>query len=141
MDHESYRPKRVGMVCRKDAFAHEPRRDRYVETLGETNQRFSSVITHGAVSREENRSFRCSENFGGPGNLSRGGRGIAHYIDFERMMPRRHGHFFDILGEGEVDGPWTLGLRKLEGLPNHLRHSLRSRDQLSPFCDRFEHAD
>src|SRR5205807_1106618 len=129
------------MVVRKDTFAHERRRDRYVEALGETNQRFSSVITDGAVSREENRSFRCSENFGSPGNLSGRRRGIAHYIDFERMMPRRHGHFFDILWEGEVDSTRTLSLRHLERFPNHLGHSLWSRDQLSPFCNRFEHAD
>src|SRR6266487_706210 len=99
------------------------------------------MIAHGTVSREENGSFRCSENFGGPGNLGRRGRGVAHYVDFEWMMSLRHGHFFDILGEGEVDGAGTLGLRELEGLPDHLRHSLRSRNQLSPLCDRLEHAD
>src|SRR5207249_2354551 len=141
VDHESNRTKRVGVVVRKDTLAHERRRDRYAETLGETNERFTCVITHSTVSREHNRSLRRSKNFGGTRYLSRRGRCITHYIDLERMMPRGHGHFFDIFWQCKIDGAGTLGLRELERFPNHLRHSFRSRDQLSPLCNGLEHAD
>src|SRR5438094_7023090 len=128
VDHESYRTERVRMVVGKDSLAHEGRCDGDVETLGKANQRFSSMITDCSVSREENGSLRHSKNFGGTRYLSRRGRCITHDIDLERMMSRRHGHFFDIFRQCQIDSDGTLGLRKLERFPNHLWHSFRSRD-------------
>src|SRR5438552_4758164 len=110
MNHESYRTERVRMVVRKDSLAHEGRCDGDVETLGETNQRFSSMIADSAVSREENGSLRHSKNFGGTRYLSWRRRGITHHIDLERMMPRGHGHFFDIFWQCKIDGTGTFCL-------------------------------
>src|SRR5438552_165605 len=141
MNHESYRTERVRMVVRKDSFAHERRGDGDVKTLGETNQRFAGVIAHGPVSRNQDGALRSLQNLRCTRYLSWRRRGIAHDVDLERTMPRRHGHFFDVFWQCKIDGARTFSLRKLERLPNHLRHSFRSRDEFSPLCDRLEHAD
>src|SRR5438094_4326883 len=128
------------MVVRKDSLAHERLGDGDAKTLGETNYRFAGVIAHGAVSRKQDGALRGLQNLRGTRYLSRRRRCITHDIDLEWMMPRRHGHFFYIFWQCQIDGARTFGLRKLERLPNHLRHSFRSRDEFSPFRARLEHA-
>src|SRR5438309_1726454 len=116
------------MVVRKDSLAHERRGDGDVKTLGETNQRFASVTAHCAVSCKQDGALRSLQYFRGTRYLSRRRRGITHHIDLQWTMTRGHRHFFDIFRQSKINGAWTLGLRKLERLPNHLRHSFRSRD-------------
>src|SRR6266568_3695140 len=129
------------MVVRNDSLAHERRGDGDAKTLGETNQRFARVIAHGTVSRQQDGALRSLQNLRCTRYLSWRRRGITHHVDLQWTMTRGHGHFFDILWQCEIDGAGTLGLRQLERLPNHLRHSLRPRDEFSPLCDGLEHAD
>src|SRR5262249_55013018 len=141
MAHEADRTECERMVVGHDALTVERCRHGNEERLGESTDRLGRTAARSAVAGQHDRITCGAQNLCGTLQLGDRWIGGPRDVDGQRVESLRSGGVLDILRYCEIDRSGSLGLRELEGLPDHFRHGLWSRYKCGPLRRRCEHRD
>jgi hypothetical protein len=137
--HEAHHTQSIGVGVGQRSLGLEGGRHRKIEGLGESPQLRAGVVTHDAVTGQDDRGLRMAEKVDRLPHLAEVGGGAMPRAAVQRAQIGR-GHLgLDVLGHRQVGGSRPLRLSEIEGLAHHLGDGLRTGHRVGPLGDRSEH--